>query len=132
MKFRKQREISSFAHHELLNWARWCWLGKSPIPLHSVCKSLECNYSRISDEEEKAERKILPNNQRAEIVQAAWEALPKVHRLILVYEYPNRVGMLQIGGSRAVSVRLGLSQSGYEEVLARAVHKIILAFEGNK
>lgn len=124
------RTYPDWVHHELQNWARWCWLGPSPVPQEDRCKSLECNYSRISEEGDKAERRIMPHIENAQIVQSAFERMPGLQRKILIIEYPKKY-LLSKGRSIAARA-LGITRTEYESALFNAACKVETAFEVKK
>lgn len=129
-KYVEYRTYPDWVHHELLNWSRWCWMGATPVPDHERCQSIECNYSRITEEGDKAERRILLNIQNAQIVQKAFEKMPPLQRKILIIEYPKR-NLLAKG--RDVAARaLRLSRRSYDTLLYNAACTIQISFEGAK
>lgn len=113
------RTCPAWVHMELINWARWCWQGQYPHPPDAICKSIERNYSRVSEEGTTDDaRPIAPNEHNARIVQAVWERLPRVPRMVLRAEYPQRH-----------AVRPKISGEAYKAHLSYAMRRVMIAFE---
>lgn len=129
------RDHPAWVHEELMNWSRWCWGGAYPHPLpHTACGSVEKNYRGLSDEgTTETARPIRPNEVRARMVQAAWEALPPLPRQVLRAEYPQRheSGRTAQGRSGAAK-RMQISLEEYEAALSVASHRVKLAFEATR
>ncbi|ADE12155.1 hypothetical protein [Sideroxydans lithotrophicus] len=114
------RVYPSWVHSELLNWARWCWLGEYPHPAPPICKGIERFYRRVSEEGSSDNvRSIQPIAERAVIVQEVWETLPHGPKLALRAEYPQRH-----------QPRPQMSVSEYKAHLSNAVYKVMVQLEG--
>jgi hypothetical protein len=120
-------------HEELLNWARWCWIGEWPHPLPAThCGSLESGYRpppywNPEDEAEESMRRsaIRPNERHAKRVQSVFEGLPSFGRLVMKSEYPCRAER----GSRASAAhRIGLTERQYENHLEIVIMKVEAEF----
>lgn len=125
----------SWLHEELLNWSRWCWLGKYPHPMpETTCASFEKNYQRISEEGTVEDvRPIPPNTTHALIVQQVWETLPHMPKQVLRAEYPQRRESGRIEHGRKGAARfLHISLNEYESALSIATYRILIAFEGKE
>ena len=125
--------IPDAAHHELMNWARYCWEGPFPHPLPPThCYSFEHNYLAPSDlgSNDAPEPRIMANSTNALRVQRVFVLLPVVQRLVLRAEYPQRhsSGRAEFGIVGA-SRRLHISSSEYEYALHAAASKVIEEFE---
>jgi DNA-directed RNA polymerase specialized sigma24 family protein len=128
-----QLHISDDVHHELLNWARWCWSGALPHPLPpSHCGSLEAGYRAPPQWEGDDARRlavIRPNEPNARIVQSAWEQLPPRERDVLREEYPAALVPRAVVGRDAAARRLGIPVSWYEIWLQNGVREVEKAFD---
>ena len=112
-------------HAKLINWARWCWLGAWPHPLPPThCLSAERGYIIPTWADDGAPAPITPppNAAAAKIVQAAWEELPYLPRLVLRAEYPARKAPRV---DEARELHLNIEQ--YEGMLRIAVGKVEVA-----
>jgi hypothetical protein len=112
---RQGYRVPNDVHHELLNWARWCWTGEWPHP----------SMVRFIEEDDEAVRPPPPNARNAQLVQTAWERMHLQARLVLRAEYPLRTGQ----GRAAEAKRLHMTPSEYEAALAWAVRRIQEAFD---
>lgn len=126
--------IPDAAHHELLNWSRWCHLGAWPHPLPPTkCGSLEANYRAPPDwnpEDEPLPPVIRPNEKHARKVQAIYDALPDDRmRLVIQAEYPGRH---KHDGRVSAAHAIGLSVRVYEDLLGYVIHRVEHEFEGVK
>ncbi len=123
-----QAQIPDSVHHELLNWARWCWSGAWPHPLPPTeCGSLEAGYRAPPMWGEDHERRvpvIRPNEPRARIVQEAWEKLPKDEKAVIKEEYPASMQPRLVQGHEAAARRLAMRLETYEHLLGQAVKRI--------
>ena len=125
--------IPDTLHHELLNWARWSWLGQWPHPLPaSQCGSAEGDYRAPPEYDMDLATpvqawRIRPNERNARVVQGVWETLHDKPRLVLKAEYPGK------DGHRSDSAAaLGMTIQAYETHLRYAVLKVEEAFEVRK
>lgn len=111
--------VPDAVHHELQNWARWCWLGEWPC---EATNELGWMGGRPITDAEDDERPYVapPHGPSAEVVQQAWAAMDELPRKVLRAEYPARDGAGRVAAAR----RLGLTLDGYETVLASGVHRI--------
>jgi len=125
--------IPDAVHHELLNWARWCWSGPWPHPLPPTeCGSLEAGYRAPPSWDCLDERRapaVKPNGRRAQVVQDAWCRMPKGERAVLKEEYPGSLETRRIQGREAAARRLSMPLHWYEQLLGAAVRKVEAAFE---
>ena len=110
------RHYPEWLHHELLNWARWCWLGPYPHPLPpGHCYSIEHQYVghhlEEEDESEPPTVKQLLFTDRAMKVDAVWRQMVGAPRIVLRAEYPlryesGRVEFGQKGAARGLHMPL--------------------------
>jgi hypothetical protein len=123
--------VPGHIHEELLNWARWAWIGPLPHPLPPVrCGSAERYYripagSVLEDSEPPEPKPAPPNERNARRVQAVWEGLPDYPRLALKAEYLVRPAL---GSARDKARYLRISAHQYESYLAVAVGKVAQEF----
>lgn len=122
--------MSDWVHHELMNWARWCWLGPLPHPLppdHAM--SLEGNYIPPAEwgEEVITEAKpIPPNADNAKKVQAVFDSATEAERQVMRAEYPQH-GLYE---SRFQAARsFGMSKRYYLMALDSVRDKVRKEFE---
>jgi len=130
-----QVRVPDWLHHELINWARWCWSGRWPHPLPADhCGSAEHVYSRYPREYADDEiRSLPPNETHAQIVDVVWHRLPAGPRQVLRAEYPQyhasgRAEFGRIGAAR----RLGMRLHDYEAALWFACGRVRDAFEDRR
>ena len=129
---RDYRKFPDWIHHELQNWARWCWLGATPVPMSpGHCGSIESQYVRVNDENSSdGARPIPPNEDRARRVDEVWRRLPDAPRLVLRAEYPQRWSSGRVEhGQAGAARRLHMSLRQYEEALAVAIGRVWEAME---
>lgn len=127
------RRYPDWLHHELINWSRWCWLGAYPHPLPSShCASIEYRYiaPSVFAKDDDIPFHAVVHEHHARRVQAVYERLPKIERLVLCAEYPKRYesGRYehgQIGAAR----RLHISLAEYEAALFSGAEKVWDVFE---
>ena len=113
--------VHELAHFELINWARWCWLGRFPHPLPPEhCASYEHHYLAPSDlgDSDAPPSRILPNAQNARRVQAIYDALPETQRQVIRAEYPQfRQSGRAEHGRHWMARHLGIAVSEYDYAL---------------
>jgi len=120
----KMYRVPDGIHYELLNWARWCWIGSWPHPLPPTrCGSAERDYRVPPDSvldmvDPPPPPPIRPNAQRAMRVQEVWKSLPYKPRLVLKAEYPcHKDHSARVDAARF----LGMVLREYETHLSYAV-----------
>lgn len=120
--------ISEEIHHELLNWARWCWSGAWPHPLppdHAA--SAEGRFIAPPEWGENAEaeqpRAPAPNRERAEIVHRVFmDRLTQTERWALIHRYVRRT-------EEPIALRrMKVSRDVFETTLVNAARKVGEAF----
>lgn len=74
----------------------------------------------FSEAEDDAPRPAPPNDASAQVVQAAWEAMPLEDRLVLRAEYPRRSGQ----GRAIDAAQLRMTMVQYETRLVWAVNRV--------
>lgn len=120
--------IPDHIHHELQNWARWCWSGPLPHPMPATqCGSLEAGYRappQWDGSDERRQPVIRPNDRHARLVQASWEQMTGWPRIVLKAEYPAMLAPRQVLKREEAARSVGLSVQWYEHHLAVAVAAI--------
>ena len=107
-------------HHELQNWARWCWLGEWPCEAASEAGWMG-GYQASVDDDDEPHSPTPVNERHALIVQEAWAGLSDdTTRKVLRAEYPARDG----AGRPAAATRLGLTLGRYEQLLSDGVLRV--------
>ena len=124
--------IPEWIDSELWNWSRWLWSGDWPHPIPpNVAASAEGRFIDPSDlYREPRKPYIMPNRERAEVVQEAWQnRMSERERLVIAAEYPRRHldGRLRYGRA-GVARRMRISLAMYETALRRAVRQVERAF----
>ena len=123
-------KIPDRIHEELLNWARYCWLGEFPHPLPPThCGSLESQYRAPPDwnpDDAPQASYIKPNERNAIKVQEVYDSLWEPEKIVLKAEYPDKRKYMSRQHAAGL---LGMSMYGYETLLRIAVSKVEVAFE---
>lgn len=122
---------SDFAHHELMNWAKWCWEGEDPRPLPpQVCGSAEGSYVPTASEDclDKPENKPKAVAHRAEVVQGLFERMPDKLRAVMIATYPRAHDSKAFKGEKYVARFCKMRVAEYKLNLAEVYRHVVVAF----
>lgn len=113
------RTYPSWLHAELINWARWCWMGDYPGPTpQTTCVSFEKHWRPTEWESDPDDRgRTFVDEDMALNIDLIWRKLPATPRLILRAAYPKRY---LYETPQEAAKEAGVKMSEWEEELNRA------------